>query len=161
MIFYYMDYDDDVMTPAVVEIAVKEKNDGTFVYNYYLSADKKRAVEFPHNKQRGNNRNTPDANSNSSSEIISEPNTNVNAGKFSMKDSVEETDKMIAWHNMSIEGLKAAAELGGLAMPSFAIKPADNPHLIKIYRNRIKCRHCGDEIQSDYRMISSSANAER
>ena len=49
--------------------------------------------------------------------------------QFSMKEPVEETDKMIAWHNMSIEGLKAAAELGGLAMPSFAIKPADNPHL--------------------------------
>ena len=60
--------------------------------------------------------------------IANNPET-VNAGKFSMKEPVEETDKMIAWHNMSIEGLKAAAELGGLAMPSFAIKPAENPHL--------------------------------
>lgn len=23
--------------------------------------------------------------------------------------------------------------------------------MLKIYRNRIKCKHCGDEIQSDYR----------
>lgn len=48
--------------------------------------------------------------------------------QFSMKQPVERTDRLIAWHNMSEEALESALELGGLAMPSWAIKPADRGH---------------------------------
>ena len=47
---------------------------------------------------------------------------------FSMESPVEESDRLIAWHNMSASALESALELGGLAMPSFAIKPAENGH---------------------------------
>lgn len=49
--------------------------------------------------------------------------------RFSLSSPVEETRKMVAWHNMSLEGLEAAVSIGGLAMPSFAVKPEGNPHL--------------------------------
>ena len=40
--------------------------------------------------------------------------------RFSMKLPVEETDELIAWHNISSSKIDEAIELGGLAMPSFA-----------------------------------------
>lgn len=49
--------------------------------------------------------------------------------RFQVKAPVEQDKDMIAWHNMSVDGLEAALNLGGLAMPSFAVKPADKPHL--------------------------------
>ena len=48
--------------------------------------------------------------------------------RFSMRDPVETTDRLIAWHNMSEDALRSALELGGLAMPSWAIKTADRAH---------------------------------
>lgn len=48
--------------------------------------------------------------------------------KFSMASNIEETDRMIAWHNISSSSIDSALELGGLAMPSFAVKPANNAH---------------------------------
>jgi len=41
---------------------------------------------------------------------------------------VEETDRLIAWHNISSSAIDDAIELGGLAMPSFAVKPANVSH---------------------------------
>ena len=48
--------------------------------------------------------------------------------QFSLSEPVEMTDRLIAWHNMSKKSLESALELGGLAMPSFAVKPADMAH---------------------------------
>lgn len=48
--------------------------------------------------------------------------------RFSMKTPVEETRKMIAWHNINSSNIDGVLELGGLAMPSFAIKPSDIGH---------------------------------
>ena len=48
--------------------------------------------------------------------------------RFSMKLPVEETADLIAWHNISSSAIDEAIELGGLAMPSFAVKPADSVH---------------------------------
>ena len=48
--------------------------------------------------------------------------------RFSMKAPVEETDRLIAWHNISSSVIDGAIELGGFAMPSFAVKPADQAH---------------------------------
>lgn len=48
--------------------------------------------------------------------------------RFSMRDPVETTDRLIAWHNMNEDALRSALELGGLAMPSWAIKTADRAH---------------------------------
>lgn len=48
--------------------------------------------------------------------------------RFSMRDPVEQTDRLIAWHNMNEDALRSALELGGLAMPSWAIKTADRAH---------------------------------
>lgn len=48
--------------------------------------------------------------------------------QFSFSEPVETTKSLIAWHNMSVESLESALELGGLAMPSFAVKPSDMGH---------------------------------
>ncbi|MEE3458247.1 MAG: hypothetical protein VZQ75_00160 [Candidatus Faecousia sp.] len=48
--------------------------------------------------------------------------------RFSMREPVEQTDRLIAWHNMNEDALRSALELGGLAMPSWAIKTADRAH---------------------------------
>ena len=48
--------------------------------------------------------------------------------QFSFTEPVETTKSLIAWHNMSVESLESALELGGLAMPSFAVKPSDMGH---------------------------------
>lgn len=45
-------------------------------------------------------------------------------GKFSMEMPAEETDRLVALHNISESGLLSALELGGLAMPSFAVMRA-------------------------------------
>ena len=44
--------------------------------------------------------------------------------RFSMDAPVEETDRLVAMHNISESGLLSALELGGLAMPSFAVMRA-------------------------------------
>lgn len=41
--------------------------------------------------------------------------------RFSMELPVEESDRLIALHNMNEEALESALDLGGLAMPSFAV----------------------------------------
>lgn len=48
--------------------------------------------------------------------------------RFSMKLNVEDHDEMIAWHNISSSAIDSAIELGGLAMPSWAVKRADSVH---------------------------------
>lgn len=48
--------------------------------------------------------------------------------RFQMREPVETTDRLIAWHNMNEDALRSALELGGLAMPSWAIKTADRAH---------------------------------
>lgn len=56
------------------------------------------------------------------------PSTEGGEEQLSMREPVEITDRLIAWHNMSEEALRSALELGGLAMPSWAIKTADKAH---------------------------------
>ena len=42
--------------------------------------------------------------------------------RFSMADTVEETDKLIAVHNKSLSGLKRMLQRNGVPFPSIAIK---------------------------------------
>ena len=53
---------------------------------------------------------------------------NEQKNEITMESPVEETDRLIAVHNMNEAALKSALDLGGLAMPSFAIKTADKGH---------------------------------
>ena len=62
-----------------------------------------------------------------STEIVAENGLPVKE-QFSLSEPVETTKSLIAWHNMSVESLESALELGGLAMPSFAVKPSDMGH---------------------------------
>lgn len=48
--------------------------------------------------------------------------------KFSLKESVEETDKLLALHNKDENSILAALKLGGLPMPSIAIVKAKDGH---------------------------------
>lgn len=48
--------------------------------------------------------------------------------RFSLKTPVEETDRLIALHNMSEDALRGAIELGGFAMPSIAVTRANMGH---------------------------------
>lgn len=48
--------------------------------------------------------------------------------RFSLKAPVEETDRFIASHNLNAEKMRGALELGGLAMPSVAMTPANIAH---------------------------------
>lgn len=48
--------------------------------------------------------------------------------KFLLKDSVEETEELIAIHNLSFDKLNKTLELGGLPMPSIAITKARQGH---------------------------------
>lgn len=45
--------------------------------------------------------------------------------RFSKKADVEETQTMIAWHNINSGNINGVLELGGLAMPSFALRPSN------------------------------------
>lgn len=60
---------------------------------------------------------------------ISDLDKNVNrTPKFSLKSSVEETEDLIAVHNLSEKKLKGVLELGGFPMPSIAIMKASQSH---------------------------------
>lgn len=48
--------------------------------------------------------------------------------RFSMKEPVEETEELIAIHNLSFDKLNKTLELGGLPMPSIAITKARQGH---------------------------------
>lgn len=48
--------------------------------------------------------------------------------QFSMAAPVEETQKLLALHNMTENNLRGALELGGLPMPSIAVVRADTGH---------------------------------
>lgn len=50
------------------------------------------------------------------------------AARFSMKDGIEETDALIAIHNLSGEQLEGVLELGGFPMPSIAVIRATQGH---------------------------------
>ena len=51
-----------------------------------------------------------------------------NKRKFSMRDVVEETDSLIALHNLTGEKLAGVLDLGGFPMPSIAVTRYDIPH---------------------------------
>ena len=51
-----------------------------------------------------------------------------NKKRFSMADTVEETDKLIAVHNKSLSGLKRMLQRNGVPFPSIAIKKAGSGH---------------------------------
>lgn len=68
---------------------------------------------------------------------VSQTNTDVNNNsmqeikkntKFSLKEPVEQTKDLIAVHNMHVEDLQNAFELGGMPMPSIAIVKAQQGH---------------------------------
>ena len=48
--------------------------------------------------------------------------------KFSLDEPVEETDKLLALHNLTEENLRGDLELGGLPMPSIAVVKAKSGH---------------------------------
>ena len=48
--------------------------------------------------------------------------------RFSMADTVEETDKLVAVHNKSLSGLKRMLQRNGVPFPSIAIKKAGSGH---------------------------------
>lgn len=49
-------------------------------------------------------------------------------GRFSLKGAVEESDKLLALHNLTEKNLRDALRLGGLPMPSIAIVQAQQGH---------------------------------
>ena len=55
-------------------------------------------------------------------------NPNVKFSRKGLEEGVEETRDLIAVHNMTEENLRAALELGGLAMPSIAVIKAQQGH---------------------------------
>lgn len=58
----------------------------------------------------------------------SEPSQVEQGKKFSMRNSEEETDKLVAVHNLTEKNLLDSLELGGLPMPSVAIVKARQGH---------------------------------
>lgn len=72
--------------------------------------------------------------------------------RFSMKAPIEQTDRLIAWHNMTESALDSALDLGGLAMPSFAVKTADSVHdtygpiSILAYRESVEPTKSGSQM---------------
>lgn len=48
--------------------------------------------------------------------------------RFSMKSPVEETEDLVALHNLTEDKLRSALRLGGFPMPSIAVTRADIPH---------------------------------
>lgn len=48
--------------------------------------------------------------------------------KFAMRDVVEETDRLVAVHNKSVNGLRRMLKRGGVPFPSIAVKKAGTPH---------------------------------
>ena len=60
-------------------------------------------------------------------ENASEVNRDVQK-KFSMQDTVEETDKLLAIHNLTGSKLNGVLELGGIPMPSIAVMKAMQGH---------------------------------
>ena len=48
--------------------------------------------------------------------------------RFSLKDPIEETNNLIAQHNISVDNLRKAFNLGGFPMPSIAITRGDVGH---------------------------------
>ena len=59
---------------------------------------------------------------------VTEPTRENGDMQFSMKESVEETEELIAIHNLSFDKLNKTLELGGLPMPSIAITKARQGH---------------------------------
>lgn len=55
-------------------------------------------------------------------------NENNTQKKFSLRENVEETKKLVAVHNLSAEKLLKSLNLGGLPMPSIAIMKAKDGH---------------------------------
>lgn len=58
-------------------------------------------------------------------EAVSEANATT---QFSLKNPVEETDRLVAIHNKSVSGLRRMLQRGGVPFPSIAIKKAGTPH---------------------------------
>lgn len=69
-----------------------------------------------------------DAIKNSFSNSSLPQNSESSQGKFSLRESVEETKDLVAVHNLSEEKLLKSLQLGGLPMPSIAIIRAKESH---------------------------------
>lgn len=60
---------------------------------------------------------------------LSEKDVISDEGRFSLKDTIEETRNLIAQHNLGADNLKKAFGLGGFPMPSIAITKGDVGHV--------------------------------
>ena len=56
------------------------------------------------------------------------PDNSEKSKRFSLKDPIEETNNLIAQHNISVDNLRKAFNLGGFPMPSIAITKGDVGH---------------------------------
>ena len=56
------------------------------------------------------------------------PDNSEKSKRFSLKDPIEETNNLIAQHNISVDNLRKALNLGGFPMPSIAITKGDVGH---------------------------------
>lgn len=92
------------------------------IESLFISNKKESVQEFDDNIPKL----TPKASLESDSiNSISQSDKNV---KFALKESVEQTKDLIAVHNMHVEDLQNAFELGGMPMPSIAIVKAQQGH---------------------------------
>lgn len=103
---------------------VRKSSDAEYVYSLQLNEDKSTEAAPPDRLANDQSLNGALTASNNS---ISEESENSNT-KFSMDDTVEETDTLIAVHNKSVSGLRRMLQRGGVPFPSIAIKKAGTSH---------------------------------
>ena len=102
---------------------VRKKSDSSYVYSIQLNENKKIVASPPlGSAERALNR-VLNATGNSLPQ-----DSESSQGKFSLRESVEETKDLVAVHNLSEEKLLKSLQLGGLPMPSIAIIRAKEGH---------------------------------
>lgn len=116
----------DINGKITISAVVSDKHLDLFVQTAYASA-KKRSLATATDEQAPVN--TPEATRSTAPNIGSLPqNSESSQGKFSLRESVEETKDLVAVHNISEEKLLKSLQLGGLPMPSIAIIRAKEGH---------------------------------
>ena len=96
-----------------VTMDIRRTKDGDRFYMHDLQIEKTGSHQ-DHNMDLLTDENQP------SDMNIPQPNDSVKTEKkFSLKEVVEETDKLIALHNLDGNKLEKALELGGFPMPSY------------------------------------------
>lgn len=120
---YFAEYGEKDYTPYRVTINVKEKNSGDFVYSFNAEKESstRQTLHAAVNTHKGANGEL------FLDDSISQPDDSVKS-KFSLRDSIEETENLVAVHNLTEEKLLKSLKLGGLPMPSIAIIKAKDGH---------------------------------